>query len=60
MDADVGAFRRREAGWDAVFRSMNVRRREAPAQGLRGSLLDARRPLRSAQSAVEFATSCNS
>ena len=59
MDADVGALRRREARWDAVFRSTNVWRREAPAQGLRGSLFDARPPLRSAQSAVEFATSCN-
>ena len=37
-----------------LLRSMNVWRREAPVQGLRGSLLDARRPLRSAQLAVEF------
>ena len=33
-----------------LLRSMKVWRREAPVQGLRGSFLDARRPLRIARS----------
>ena len=55
VDADVGAFRGGEAGQDAVVEvDEGAESNKAPVQGLRGSFLDARRPLVVTRSAIVF------